>query len=713
MSRGGMQALKGANMARLTKWTIGKKIAAGSIPILIIVAVGIGGLSYVLASKAVRTQVSENAPQIAAYGAMLVRGTLDRYVAEMREFASDPDVISMDWKRQEPATVAAVKRMGVFQIAIATADGATHLNDGSTTNVIDRDYFKQAIVGSVAISDIIIHKVLKKPVQVVAVPILSPQSQVLGITFAVFDAGWLSETSDKISYGKKGFAFVIDGKGTFIASPNRDDVLKQRNLVDESAKDPSLAPIAGMFGRMMKGESGYEELPYGSDRDIFGYAPVPGTSWAIAVGARQVHVFGGLDIIRNSILIVSILFIALGLLILSFVTRGIVLPIKECVVFTEMLAHNDYTQEVPEVFCKRSDEIGDLARAYAILMRNTRELVMSIQKQLKVLSGVGTTLSSSMGETASSITQISANLEGLKNRALSQSTSVTETNSTMEQITRNIKRLDAHIDEQAASVAQSSSAIEEMLANISSVTSTLQKNAENVGELAQASDEGRSSLASVSESIREVAKESESLLEISEVIQSIASQTNLLSMNAAIEAAHAGDSGKGFAVVADEIRKLAESSGEQSKTISASLRKIKDSLDGLTRSTDSVLAQFESIDARIKTVSEREQSIRNAMDEQGTGSHEILEAISQLNDITTQVKSGSTEMLEGSKEVIKESMNLGRVTEEVNRSVNEMAEGVGHITHAVNSINETSRGNKESIEALMEEVGKFKVGTAS
>ena len=690
--------------------TIGKKIAAGSIPILVLVAVGVGSLSYILAARAVQTQVKENAPQIATYGALLVRSTLDRYIAEMREFASNPDVVSMDWKRQGPAAAAAVKRMGLFQIGITTPDGATRLNDGSTTNVRDRDYFKKAIAGTTAVSDILIHKVLKRPVQVVALPILSAQGQVLGIAFAVFDAGWLSETSDKISYGAKGFSFVIDGTGTFIASPNRDDVLKQRNLVQESAKDPSLAPIAAMFGRMIKAETGYEEVPYAGEKDIFGFAPVLGTSWSIAVGARQAHVFGGVDLIRNSIIVVSVIFIALGLFILSFVTRGIVGPIKECVGFTELLARSDYTQEVPQAFCKRGDEIGDLARAYATLMHNTRALVASIQEQLKVLSGVGTGLSASMGETAASITQISSNLQGLKERALSQSASVTETNSTMEQITRNIKRLDAHIDEQAASVAQSSSAVEEMLANIASVTSTLAKNAENVDELAHASDDGRSSLAAVSESIREVAKESESLLEISEVIQSIASQTNLLSMNAAIEAAHAGDSGKGFAVVADEIRKLAESSGEQSKTISASLRKIKDAMDGLTRATDSVLAQFESIDTRIKTVSEREQSIRNAMDEQGAGSHEILEAISQLNDITSQVKSGSTEMLVGSKEVIQESGNLGRVTEEVNRSVNEMAEGVGHITHAVTSINQTSLDNKRSIEALMEEVGKFKVG---
>jgi len=681
-----------------------------SIPLVILVAIGVGGLSYVQASRAVGDQVRENAPQIAAYGAALVRSTLDRNAAEMREFASDPDIVSMDWNRQNPEVAAAVSRMGFFQIGIATPDGKARLSDGTRADVSDRDYFKVALSGKPGISDIIIHKVLKKPVQVVAVPIMAARSTVVGVAFAVFDAGWLNQTTDMIGYGKKGFSLIIDGQGTFIASPEKSDVLAQRNLIAESGKDPGLAAVAGMFGRMIKGETGYAEARYRGSEDVFGFAPIPGMSWSVAVGASKADVFGGVDAMREAIAAVAAIFVVLGLIVISLVTRGIVGPIKECVDITKSLADGDYSAEVSDGLRGRSDEIGDLARAYATLTGNTRDLVVSIQRQAEVLSGVGTTLTESMGETAASIGRIGENIRNLKDRAIGQSASVTETNATMEQITKNISRLNAHIDDQAASVAQSSSAVEEMLANVASVTNTLAKNSENVGELARASDEGRSNLSAVSDSIREVARESESLLEISEVIQSIASQTNLLSMNAAIEAAHAGESGRGFAVVADEIRKLAESSAEQAKTISASLRHMKDALDDLTRSTDAVLAQFESIDARIRTVSEREQSIKNAMDEQGTGSNEILGAIGQLNDITAQVKTGSSEMLEGSKEVIRESGNLGRITEEFNRSVNEMSDGVRHISVAADKINETGLENRKSIEALLAEVGKFKVG---
>jgi methyl-accepting chemotaxis protein len=279
----------------------------------------------------------------------------------------------------------------------------------------------------------------------------------------------------------------------------------------------------------------------------------------------------------------------------------------------------------------------------------------------------------------------------------------------MEQITVNIDKLKSHVDRQSDSVAKSSSAIEEMLANIQSVTQTLIKNAANAKELMAASEVGRSGLQEVATDIQEIARESEGLLEINAVMENIASQTNLLSMNAAIEAAHAGEAGKGFAVVADEIRKLAENSGEQSKTISAVLKKIKDAIDKITRSTDSVLNKFEAIDNGVRTVSDQEENIRNAMEEQGAGSKQILEAIGQLNEVTHMVKNGSAEMLEGSRQVIEESKNLEIVTEEISSGMNEMVTGADEINVAINRVNSITGENKENINILVNEVSKFKV----
>jgi methyl-accepting chemotaxis protein len=355
------------------------------------------------------------------------------------------------------------------------------------------------------------------------------------------------------------------------------------------------------------------------------------------------------------------------------------------------------------------DEIGDLAHYFNQTIAKIKGLILIIKKQSGILADIGSSLTSNMSQTAAAVNQITANIQSIKGRVISQSASVTETIATMEQVTQNIQKLNEHVEHQTSSVAQSSSAIEEMIANVHSVTQTLVKNVENVDELTSVSEVGRTGLSDVASDIQGISKESEGLLEINSVMENIASQTNLLSMNAAIEAAHAGEAGKGFAVVAAEIRKLAESSSGQSKTISVVLKKIKSSIDKITVSTDKVLSKFEVIDSKVKIVSDQESNIRNAMEEQGEGSKQILEAVNKLNDITRDVKHGSEEMLDGSKEVIEESRNLEKITQEITGGMNEMAAGADQINEAVHRVNDLTGKNQESIDLLVREVSRFKV----
>ncbi|MDR0502463.1 MAG: methyl-accepting chemotaxis protein [Treponema sp.] len=433
----------------------------------------------------------------------------------------------------------------------------------------------------------------------------------------------------------------------------------------------------------------------------------------------DVNPWSAVTIVPDSVIMTSVtkmttVLISLGVVILIAITIiiyivsnvSIARPLKKMEHVFEFIGNGDFTHTIE---ADSKDEIGNIGRSLNSTLDKIKELIGTIKTKSAELANIGTELASNMTETAAAINQITANIQSIKGRTINQSASVTETNATMEQITVNINKLNEQVEKQTGSVSQSSSAVEEMLANIQSVTQTLTRNVDNVNSLESASEVGRTGLQDVAQDIQEISRESEGLLEINSVMENIASQTNLLSMNAAIEAAHAGEAGRGFAVVAEEIRKLAENSSVQSKTISIVLKKIKGSIDKITLSTDNVLQKFETIDSHIKTVADQEENIRNAMEEQGQGSKQILEAIGNLNGITRQVKSGSDEMREGSREVIQEGRNLENMTQEITGGMNEMATGADQINIAVHRVNEISEKNHQMIDVLQTEVAKFKI----
>ena len=407
-----------------------------------------------------------------------------------------------------------------------------------------------------------------------------------------------------------------------------------------------------------------------------------------------------------TLLVIAAAAIILGLVVSQVISLSITKPMGLLVKTFTDVSRGDLTKRLPD---HGKDEIAIASRSFNYTMDEFSRLIVSIKNQSTVLVDIGNDLAINMTETASAMNEIAANIQSIKGRIENQSASVTETNSTMEQVAANIGKLSGHVEDQSAAVTESSSALQEMIANIQSVTSTLTKNAANVKELQDSSNTGRNSLQDVADDIQEIARQSEGLFEINSVMENIASQTNLLSMNAAIEAAHAGDAGKGFAVVADEIRKLAESSSEQSKTIGDVLKKIKESIDKITLSTNNVMSRFEVIDQGVKTVAEQEENIRNAMDEQTQGSKQILKSASFVSDITQQVRTGSVEMLEGSREVIHESQNLEKATQEITSGMNEMAAGAEQVNRAVASVNDLTGKTKENISSLVQAVSRFKV----
>ncbi|MDR2783913.1 MAG: methyl-accepting chemotaxis protein [Treponema sp.] len=422
---------------------------------------------------------------------------------------------------------------------------------------------------------------------------------------------------------------------------------------------------------------------------------------------EKTEALAGMAVQRDTRVLFTIAFVVIAVaVILSLAIRfSITRPIRYTINFLNNL-RGDLTRRLA---IKSKDEIGNMAGIFNQTFDSFDNLVKIIRDKSLLLQKISNNLTDYMTETSLATNKIMTNIQNTKERADVQNSNIAESVAAMNVIMGSIEKLNGYIKDQVKSVSTSSSAIEEMFGNIHSVVQTLARNAENVTALTDASEVGKASLTAVFRDVEQIAKDSEGLMEINAIMENIASQTNLLSMNAAIEAAHAGESGRGFAVVAGEIRKLAESSSQQAKNTTYMLKHIKAAIDTITISTQEVLNRFALIDHCVQTVVEQENHIRNAMEEQETGDKEILNSIGRLNELTGLVKSGSEEMSVEGKEIASKSRQLEMITREIKNDMNEMANSADKILSAINNVNEISMENQHVSNELSGEISKFKV----
>ncbi|HBB42945.1 MAG TPA: hypothetical protein DCZ74_05465 [Treponema sp.] len=404
---------------------------------------------------------------------------------------------------------------------------------------------------------------------------------------------------------------------------------------------------------------------------------------------------------------IAFISLVLNVLDIRMLLKGFMRRVDRISGFISTIARGDYSSGNLKVYSR--DEFGLLTNDLNASHDSTRQLVSDIIDNVDISTQVADELTSSMEETSTNVQQIVNNINAIRDEMDNQSSGVEQAGSATREILDNLTTLNAYIENQSAGVEESSAAVRQMVANIQSVTRILEKNAGAVSQLENASNEGHKRVEDAVTLAEKVLNESSGLMVASNVIQSIASQTNLLAMNAAIEAAHAGESGRGFAVVADEIRKLAEQSNKQGKNITGSLKNLSNIIKGVSESTKQVASQFGLILELTQTVKKQEDVVMAAMQEQESGSSQVLDAMRNISESTAEVRSNSEEMLAGGQQVVDEMDKLGKATNHINSSVQEMAGGTSRILDNLKQVDEASSKNKSSIDTILANIKHFKL----
>ena len=405
-----------------------------------------------------------------------------------------------------------------------------------------------------------------------------------------------------------------------------------------------------------------------------------------------------------SLLIVSVLFV---LFVSIFMLSNVSGRIKEVSTVMRNVSSGD-ADLTRMLKSRKNDELGQLTGYFNKFVTMLRGIIDRVKTEVGSLSEGMIQLSSNTEETAGAIRQITANIESLKLQSINQSSSVDKSSEMVENIAKNIIQLYKLIEKQAAGVSSSSSAIEEMVASIQSVTGNIERMGSYYEKLLGKSDSGRGAIETVGKQIKEIDAQSENLEEANSLIAGIAAQTNLLAMNAAIEAAHAGEAGMGFAVVADEIRKLAENAAGQSKTIAHNIKGIRGTIDAVVTSSGLSARTFEEMLEQIRILSRLEEEIKYSMQEQSAGSVLILQSLASINDVTADVRQSAEEMQEGSNTVLLEMRQLLQLSSELENGMSEMAAGAEEIRRAAQDTNELSIAATRSVTAVNTEITQFK-----
>jgi len=404
---------------------------------------------------------------------------------------------------------------------------------------------------------------------------------------------------------------------------------------------------------------------------------------------------------------IIIIDLVLSLLIFFLISGIVITPIRILGRNLEEIAHGegDLTNDLP---VKGNGEIADVSRSFNFFQTKLSSLINKTRSSIVLLQEIGHELNANAAETAASIHEITANIASIRNEIGRQKSASQVTSDTIKNVNDTVLTLCERIEAQFRNIQVSSSAIEEMVANIKSVSNVVGSLDTEHQELVHAAETGRQRLDEVNERVATILANSANLEEANLLIANIASQTNLLAMNAAIEAAHAGEAGKGFSVVADEIRKLAEDSAEQSKTTSDMLKVITESITTADTASKEAEKAFRSIMEHLHRITDLERQIDAAMKEQTTGSTQILENLQAINESSVAVRESAKDITQLNTRITGEIDTLNQITYQIHGSIDEITLGTEEVNQAVTNISDMSIRNKDVSDQANRELSVFK-----
>ena len=693
------------DISKLRKTSIGRKLGLT----LLVAVLFLFSILLFITSRVIQSQTTksyyEMAHEIVNGRADEINKWIEVYINDLRIY-SDADIIKtgddeqvIEWLHNHQN----LRNPDYDYMFFCDAEGTSFRDTGLVGGkgaLVERDYYKAMMKEGrdTFVGNVVLSKTSGKYVMPIARAAKDANGKTFGFFVGMLGIKQLTDKVESFQIGETGYFLLTDGTGQIVAHRNSEYVLQKIEIIPEVAN----LIYSG------NGKNSYAELELEGKKSVSFVAPISDTGYSIGyiVSLSQVHT--ATTQTQKVVVIVGIA-VALILAVLFILLLNRVLArLKKINVLIRDLSSGDADLTV-RLDVHNADEVGEFVIGVNMFLEKFHDIMTNIKQSEVELNDAGTVLVNEIENTTSTMTQMAGNINLVNGQVGNQSATVENSTTAITEISKNIEYLDSMIQGQASTVVEASAAVEEMIGNINSVDKSVIKMVEEFTVLELDTKNGIEQNSSVNELIQKISEQSVSMMDANTTIQSIAEQTNLLAMNAAIEAAHAGEAGKGFSVVADEIRKLAETSAEQSNKIGEELSKIQNGIAHVVEASSESEKSFQNVSSRINSTSELITQIRGAMEEQQAGSQQILEALQAMNESTSKVRDAGNEMTRSGETIKGDVTELRDSMSNISSAVSDINEGTHYVNESTGTLRSTSEKLRTAIQKISDDVDLFKV----